>query len=112
MRINIQFNWPMGQDAAGVEIGQPNSEDNNIDFRIGVVPKDQHDKIYYQHVGWIYGQQIASNIKFTVSRGDRVVVERRNHGNEEILTTNVWDIDKEWPREAYGPSLTFAPWYF
>lgn len=110
MSINILFNWPPGQDSARIILGSPNVNDKEFDFRIGVILKNNADKIYWQKE-WISGEDIQ-DIAFNVKRGDKIVVERKQRNKQDSETRNTWDIDKEWPSTATGATSTNTPWNF
>lgn len=111
MKLSIDFNWPKS-NSAHVSIGMPNIKDKEWDFRIGIVQKDKSDIICWIKPGWFSGDEMEKEITLDVKRGDKVVVERKKKGAEKTETRNTWDIDKEWPLEAHGASMTNIPWYF
>ncbi len=112
MNLTINFNWPTGEDSASVEMAGPNLEDANLEFRIGVVPKEHPNKIAWHNAGWTTGDREMEQIVFRVRHGDKVVVERKKKGEERIETRSEWDISAEWPPEAHGSAMTVVPWYF
>lgn len=108
MRLSIDFNWP--PNSARVSLGAPNVNDIECEFRIGVIPRDQTNKIHWIEPGWFKGDQ-DDNVTFDLTRGDKVVVEKRKREDQSEHAKNIWDIDKEWPPEAVGDSFTNVPWY-
>jgi len=113
MRLTIQFNWPTGEDSAIVHLADPNIEDKKAEFRIGVIPKGEKNKIAWHNLGWINGEKVLEEkIEFKTRRGDEVVVEKRNKGQETASWRSRWDVEEKWPAEAVGPSTTFVPWIF
>ena len=111
MNLTIHFNWPPACDSARVILGTPSTNDVGIDFRVGVIPHDETDKIYWAKPGWFAGE-LQEELTFDVKRDDKLVVERKTTGSDKIATRNIWDINKEWPVTAHGESMTVVPWYF
>jgi len=111
MNLTINFNWPTGENSASVEMAQPNVNDIDMEFRVGVVPKEHPDKIAWHNSGWVVGDRDMKRVVFRVKQGDKVVVERKKKGEEEIQTRNEWDVNEEWPTEAHGAAMTVVPWY-
>jgi hypothetical protein len=109
MNLTITFNWP--PDLAHISVGLPNIKDKEWEFRIGVIPKDKEDKIYWIKPGWFPGET-KEQITFCVRRNDKVVVERKKRGANKAETRNTWDINEKWPAEAHDLSITYVPWYF
>ena len=112
MNLNITFNWPTGEDSASVEMGQPNVNDKDMEFRVGAVQKERPDRIAWHVSGWVLGDRDMGRVTFRVRRGDKVVVERRKKDGQKTETRTEWNIDDEWPPEARGAALTVVPWYF
>ncbi|MBI2054234.1 MAG: hypothetical protein HYT36_02790 [Candidatus Staskawiczbacteria bacterium] len=110
MTIDIFFNWPPGSNLARISVGQSNSKDLNFMFGIGIVRKNEPDKIYYMGERWIAAEKV--NLDFFVKRDDYVVIERKIKNSEKIETRNTWDINKEWPPTAIGNMSTNTPWNF
>lgn len=110
MNLSISFNWPLGEDSVAVDFGQPNVNDAEIEFRIGVVPEKYPDKVAWHKSGWVVGSSAMTDIQFLAKRGDTIIVERRKSGMEKVETRNSWNIDEHWPAEAYGASMTVVPW--
>ena len=111
MDISILFNWPPGQSSARVSFCGPTVDDLECEFQVGVIKKNKGDKIYLLKPGWVDAKNIHE-IKFDVRIGEKVVVEKKKKGTDEILTRNVWDIEKKWPANASGPSSVSVPWSF
>lgn len=109
MNLSITFNWPP-PDKALVSFGMPSVDDLKMEFRVGVIPKDQKDKIFWFNEGWFHASAEAE-LQFGVERGDIVVVERRAGSSEEPETRNRWDTDEMWPAEAKGATSVSTPWW-
>src|SRR3989344_4400745 len=112
MNLTINFNWPTGEDSASVEVSQPNVNDADTEFRVGVIPKEHSGKIAWHNSGWGVGDRDMERIVFLVKQGDKVLVERRKKGEEKVQTRNEWDINEHWPAEAHDATMTVVPWYF
>lgn len=112
MQLSVHFNWPLGENSANVELGGPNVNDVNIEFRLGVVPGDQPTMVYWHENEWVVGDEEMQDMKVRVKRNDVVIVERRNKDTKEIVSRNTWNIAESWPPEAHGASMTVVPWYF
>lgn len=102
----------MGRDSAHVTLGQENVNDQNKEFRLGVLPKEHPGKVWWHESGWMRCSETDQDTSTYVKKGDKVVVERRELGKEEIERMGLWDIAEQWPAEAYGPSTVVVPWYF
>ena len=111
MDISILFNWPPAQDSARVSFGGPTIDDMEYEFRVGVIKKDEQNKIYWLKPGWVHAPDIHQ-IKFDVKTGEKIVVEKKRKGDEKITTRNIWDIEKEWPEKAAGGASVNVPWTF
>ncbi len=109
MKISILFNWPPGENSARVSVGRQTQEDTEKNFRVGIVPKGERDKI-----SWLKNDSIINDRidEFTtdVSRGDKVVVDLIEKTGAS--KRSVWDTEEKWPIEAMGASSTEVPWYF
>jgi hypothetical protein len=112
MNLTINYNWPMGQDMAHATLGQPNIEDEVFEYRLGILPNSHPGMVSWKEPGWVLAAEVNRDMSVFVKREDKVVVERRRKGTEEIERVRVWNINEEWPAEAVGPSLTTVPWHF
>lgn len=112
MNLTINYNWPTGENTAQVTLGQPNVNDEVFEYRLGILPHDHQGMVSWNEPEWVLAGEMDRDISVFVRRADKVVVERRRMGTEEIERIQVWDMDAEWPPEAVGPTLTTVPWYF
>jgi len=112
MTLEILFNWPLGLDSARVSFGVPNIEDSKYHYRIGVVLDEEHGKIRYHKSNWISNGEAKKGIVFNVKRGDKVVIERKSKESQDTEARNIFDINKEWPNNAYGSNSVCRLWYF
>lgn len=111
MDISILFNWPPDKDSARVSLAGPTIDDTGHEFRVGIIKKSEKDKIYWLKPGWVDAKNIHE-IKFDMRIGEKVVVEKKKKGGEEILTRNMWDIEEKWPEKAYGETSVSIRWSF
>jgi hypothetical protein len=112
MKLSIHFNWPLGQNAASIELAGANIEDAKFEFRLGVVPGDQPDMVYWHESEWVTGDRDMSDIRIRVKREDTIVVDRRRRDSDEVISRNKWNVAENWPPEAHGASMTIVPWHF
>jgi len=111
MNISILFNWPPGQNSASVSFSGLTVDDIKHEFRVGIIRKNEEDKIYWLKPGWVDAENMHE-IKFDMQIGEKVVVEKKKKGSKEVLTRNIWDIEEKWPSSAVGSSSTVIPWTF
>ena len=111
MDISILFNWPPSEESARISFGGLTIEDLKREFRVGVIKKNEEDKIYWLKPGWTDANNMHG-ITFNTRIGEKVVVEKKKKGTAEILTRHVWDIEEKWPVKASGLSSVSIPWSF
>ncbi|MCC7004815.1 hypothetical protein IT397_02775 [Candidatus Nomurabacteria bacterium] len=111
MKLSIDFNWTLQTDSARVALGMFNIKDKDYEFHVGIVKKEEKNKIYWLKPGW-FSCDIKEEITFDVRRVDKIVIERKKKKTDKIQKIGMWDIEKEWPPEAHGASFTNVPWFF
>lgn len=111
MDILIFFNWPPGKDSVSISFNGPTINDMEYEFRIGIIRKNEKDKIFWLKAGWVSAENIHE-IKFNTRMGEKVIVEKKKKAGKEILTRNIWDIEEEWPEKASGSTSISVPWSF
>lgn len=111
MNLDIFFNWPPGENSARIDLGIPNVDDSNKEYRVGVMPKGQANMIAWHNAGWIHGEDVHNQFQGRVDRGDKVVVEQRLTGeDEEVAARLIVDTERDWPAEAEGPTQANVGW--
>lgn len=97
---------------AHATLGQPNVNDESLEYRIGILPHDHPGMVTWKEPGWVPAREFDRETSVFARREDKVVVERRRINEEEIERIKVWDIAADWPMEAVGPTLSTTSWYF
>ncbi len=110
MKLNMRFNWPLGENSAYVSVGMPNIDDLKKEFKIGVIPKAHPKEIQWQDLGWIPGNEIDAKMEFRVDRGDKVVLQYGDLGTNKAEGGITIDSEEEWPMEAQGAAVTDMSW--
>jgi hypothetical protein len=110
MDISFHYNWPPGNKFVSASFGMASVNDESTLFRAGYVKKDDKTKVFWQgDAEWLTHEQLHG-VKFSVERGDIVVVDKKEEGND--VTRSKWDTEEKWPSEAQGATSTFQPWSF
>ena len=109
MKLQIHFNYPTNK--ASVSCGASTTDDEKMDFRLGVIPESDPKNIRWIQPGWFSGS--SKDVQgFAVGRKDKVVFERKSSNAKETETRNTIDINKQWPLNAEGMTSVETPWEF
>jgi hypothetical protein len=110
MQLSIIFNTK--PDLVHVTFGMYTVKDMDFEFRVGLIKKEESDRIYWFEEGWFFEPSAEKEIKFNANRGDKITVERKKKPGDSIEIVKIWDTQEDWPPEAYGDAVTVVSWYF
>ncbi len=101
MTFSVLFNWPFGENSARFSLGMPNASDSGSQFRVGIIEKNEPDKIKWLKPGWVNHDEITK-VDGYIKRGDHLVIEQRNKGTQAVTGRIRFNSDARWPAEANG----------
>lgn len=105
MTLSIDYNCPMDQKSATVNLGLFTNEDVNFMFRIGVIEKSNINEVRWVIPGWMTIEQVRT-AKVVITRDNVLMLEKMEISTNSTVGRNKIDIGVEWPFEATGSSIT------
>jgi hypothetical protein len=101
MKLNILYNFPLGENSAQVTLGMASADDSKYQFRIGLI--DGQGSGGWLKPGWVNHDGVDS-LKGMVKKDWKIRLEKKEKGTDNIVARHEIDCSKEWPVEAEGAS--------
>ncbi|MBI2109526.1 MAG: hypothetical protein HYT93_05190 [Parcubacteria group bacterium] len=112
MTIYFHYNWPTVHNSISISFGLANVVDQDYLFRVGVVPTSDKENIYWQGDKEWHTFEELNDTHFAVTRGDKVVVDKKQHDGDKVEDRCLWDTNEDWPIGAQGGTSTYVPFSF
>ncbi|GEM_PF-4693442 len=99
MKLNILYNFPLGENSARISLGMPSVDDKKYQFRIGLI--DGQGSGGWLKPGWVNHDDVAT-LDGMVKKDWKIRLEKKDRDTGEVVARHEIDCSKEWPAEAQG----------
>ena len=110
MKLNILYNFPMGQSSVSAELGMSNVKDKDSQFRLGISDRKEKNKVKWIEPDWVDEDEV-SKLKSGINSNLILWIQKRNKETLIIESSLSIDLTETWPPEAVGSSITSIDYF-